>query len=380
MNKVIIINLNGRAYQLEEAGYTVLHHYLEQAAAKLGENLDKAEIMADFEQAIADKCDQLLNSHKTVVTTQEVEKIIQEMGPVDGAHATDSSNAEEKSQPQAEKSTNTQTPKRLYQICEGAVLSGVCNGLAVYFNIDVTLVRIIFIILTVLTNGAWILVYIIMSVVIPYANTSEQKAQAHGMPFNANELLQRAREKYGQFDKKYWDEQKQNWKEQAKKYSYNAKEYRQHWEEQWHKKSKNMPHTGIGIGGAILGIVMVLITFLWMIAIISLLTTGAIFGFIFVGIPIWLIIIFLTCAYNILLLPVRSMKSSSVRHNDYGQSNDGNGWFGILDAITWFTILALILWLVWTYVPQTHIITDQISMWLQHQHTLTQSLPQFTQQ
>ena len=33
-------------------------------------------------------------------------------------------------------------PKRLYQIREGAIVSGVANGLAAYFNVDPTIVRV----------------------------------------------------------------------------------------------------------------------------------------------------------------------------------------------------------------------------------------------
>jgi hypothetical protein len=58
MNKVTTINLNGKAYQIEEAGYELLRKYLDQAAKKLEGNPDKDEIMGDFEHAIAEKCGQ----------------------------------------------------------------------------------------------------------------------------------------------------------------------------------------------------------------------------------------------------------------------------------------------------------------------------------
>ena len=41
MNKVITINLNGIAYQLEESGYDALRDYLDHAARRLGNNPDK---------------------------------------------------------------------------------------------------------------------------------------------------------------------------------------------------------------------------------------------------------------------------------------------------------------------------------------------------
>jgi phage shock protein PspC (stress-responsive transcriptional regulator) len=75
-----------------------------------------------------------------------------------GVHAPGASAAE---QPREQNKPGAGTaPKRLYQIREGAMLSGVCMGIAAYLNIDVTVVRIVFVLLTLLTGGIWILVYI----------------------------------------------------------------------------------------------------------------------------------------------------------------------------------------------------------------------------
>ena len=54
MQKVISINLNGIAYQLEEDGYDALREYLAGAEQQLHDNPDRAEIMADLEQAFVD--------------------------------------------------------------------------------------------------------------------------------------------------------------------------------------------------------------------------------------------------------------------------------------------------------------------------------------
>jgi len=45
MQKVITINLNGRAYQLEEAAYDALRAYLNLAEVRLSDNPDRAEIL-----------------------------------------------------------------------------------------------------------------------------------------------------------------------------------------------------------------------------------------------------------------------------------------------------------------------------------------------
>src|ERR1017187_2205734 len=87
MNKVITINLNGVAYQLEENGFEALRAYLDSASRRLGANPDKDEIMADIEQAIAEKFRAFLGANKTVVVTKEVEGVIGEMGPVEDARS-----------------------------------------------------------------------------------------------------------------------------------------------------------------------------------------------------------------------------------------------------------------------------------------------------
>src|SRR6058998_1010218 len=87
MQKVINVNLNGNAYQLDEDAYAALRSYVDRAEAALRDNPDKAEIMADLEQAIAEKCARFLTAHKMVVTAAEMEQVLKDMGPVEGASA-----------------------------------------------------------------------------------------------------------------------------------------------------------------------------------------------------------------------------------------------------------------------------------------------------
>ena len=57
--------------------------------------------------------------------------------------------------------------KRLYKSRKNKMIGGVCGGLAEYFNIDPTIVRIIAGVLC-LIRGAGLLVYIIACIVMPY--------------------------------------------------------------------------------------------------------------------------------------------------------------------------------------------------------------------
>src|SRR6185503_1569546 len=163
MDKVVILNLNGRAFNLAESGYTALRAYLDRAEVQLQGNPDRAEILADLEQAIADKCQGFLGAHKTVVTGPELERILQDMGPVRDAGAAGEKPPEN---PASEEKSSAKEPgrKRLYQIREGAMFSGVCKGLATYFNVEVAFVRLAFVLGAFVTSlwGPWVIAYVIL--------------------------------------------------------------------------------------------------------------------------------------------------------------------------------------------------------------------------
>lgn len=57
--------------------------------------------------------------------------------------------------------------KKLYRSKDNIMLAGVCSGIAEYFNIDPTLVRLGFVIFGFATNIFSLLAYIIMSAIIP---------------------------------------------------------------------------------------------------------------------------------------------------------------------------------------------------------------------
>lgn len=55
--------------------------------------------------------------------------------------------------------------KRLYRWRESRMLCGVCGGIAEYFNIDPTLIRLLFVLFGL--SGSGILAYIIAAIIIP---------------------------------------------------------------------------------------------------------------------------------------------------------------------------------------------------------------------
>ncbi len=179
MQKVITISLNGHVFQLEERGYDALRAYLEHAEAQLGTNPDKGEILRDLEQSIADKFARRLDSARTIVTPADVEQVLTEIGPVDGGPAGVANGGAG--------STAAPVPKRLYQIRDGAMISGLCNGIAAYFNVDPTFVRVAFVAAAIIEIAMFDRppavvtgLYAVLVFLVPYAKTSFERAAAQG--------------------------------------------------------------------------------------------------------------------------------------------------------------------------------------------------------
>ncbi|MCB7302560.1 PspC domain-containing protein [Bariatricus massiliensis] len=58
-------------------------------------------------------------------------------------------------------------PKRLYRSRENRMVCGVCGGLAEYFSIDPTIVRLGLVLLMAISCGTGLLAYFIAAVIIP---------------------------------------------------------------------------------------------------------------------------------------------------------------------------------------------------------------------
>ena len=173
MKRVVTVNLNGMSFNFDEDAYEELRRYFKRAESQLASDPGRVEVLADLERSIAEKCQGVLNAQKNVVTLEEMHSVLAQVGVVEGRNeewrgADDSLGA-------------TLGDKQLVQIREGAMVSGVCNGLAAYFGMDVTLVRVIAVILAIMSSGFFVLVYGAMMFLIPY-DTNVEKLNDQSLP------------------------------------------------------------------------------------------------------------------------------------------------------------------------------------------------------
>ena len=335
MQTVISINLNGHAYQVDEAGYTALRDYLAGADRTLAGNPDRSEIVADLEQAIADRCQHVLGPHTSVVAAADVEQIIKEMGPIEEpAGATDEAESGSRREPAADAAAR---PRRLYRIPEGAMIAGVCNGLAKYFGLDATVVRFGFVIAALLTRGAAVIGYVVMMFVIPEAKTAEQRADAGGAPFNAKDVIERAKRQ--------------------------AAEGSRTWRREWRRQQRQWRRDGWGPGAAspygsmpalvaflpLFGLVHLALFATMFAMLVSLVNTGSILSWhLPADVPLWAGVLILLVGYQIVVSPIRAAHHWAARP----QAGPAAQWLAFWNAVLWLLGLAFTLWIASNHVPE----------------------------
>lgn len=65
--------------------------------------------------------------------------------------------------------------KKLYRLPEQGKIAGVAAGFAAYFDMDVTLMRLLFVAALFLTSGGALLVYIVLAIVMPKPDVSKNE-------------------------------------------------------------------------------------------------------------------------------------------------------------------------------------------------------------
>jgi len=358
MQKVVGINLNGRAYHVEEPGYDALVAYLDRAGTRLADSPDRTEVLADLEQAIAEKCDRLLGPHKTVVAAGEIDRILAEMGPVDagdGETATGAADADAKTAAR----DGAGPARRLYQIREGAMISGVCAGIAAYLNVDVTIVRIVFVLLAILTKGAALFLYGVLMFVIPYAQTSEERAAASGRPFTAQELIEQAKRNYADFRtnpkwKRHWRRQQVEWQRRFR----NATA-----PHGWNASASYASQIWVSATTPFFGLINAALALALVFALYSLTTTRAVFGVpLPADVPLWAGFVIVFGLYQLIATPFITAHRAAANPGTPGIFV----WVSPVTNIVWLAAIGYSMWYGYHHVPAVHDAIDTVIATLRH--------------
>ena len=171
MKKVVNVSLAGRSFTLEEDAYKRLTDYLEHYKARLSvSESQQAEVMEDIEGRVAELFYQSVGAGDRVVSLELVQQVAKALGMPDGSQEG----------PKYSDIAGASVERKLYRDPDGKKLAGVCSGLAIYLDVDVTLIRILMLIAIVFgTAGIWI--YIIFWIAVPMADTPAKRCELRGL-------------------------------------------------------------------------------------------------------------------------------------------------------------------------------------------------------
>src|SRR6202000_3127887 len=132
MNKTIIININGTVFHIEEDAYEILKNYMTDVKRHFLNSADSLEITTDIENRIAEMfSDILANENKQVIVEQDVTSVIDQMGRVEEF---DEIYDEAKAATGNTYNYSTIGERHLFRDPDDHLVSGVCAGIANYFN------------------------------------------------------------------------------------------------------------------------------------------------------------------------------------------------------------------------------------------------------
>ena len=180
MNKTISISLAGFSFIIEEQAYEKLNAYL-QALRNSLEKDEADEVMYDIEIRIAEIFRENLDKRE-VVNSDDVEKVIAQIGTPEAIEGQSEENAEQEIPQEKPK-------KELFRDMKRGKIAGVCAGLAQYFGMDISLMRIIWILVFIFTVGfVSVVAYVILWIVLPEAETASDFLKMQGKPINFDSL------------------------------------------------------------------------------------------------------------------------------------------------------------------------------------------------
>ncbi len=179
MKKNFSVNIGGRIFNIDDDAYECLNNYLSRLRHFFAADLGHDEIIADIEMRIAELLDLQKAQGLSIITLKHIQDVIASMGEPD--QLSDSETEQPKHTP------GIKTRGKLFRDPDNRQIGGVAAGIAAWFGIDPVWVRLIFAGLT-LFYAVGIIVYVVLWLILPIAQTTSEKLEMQRQSININTL------------------------------------------------------------------------------------------------------------------------------------------------------------------------------------------------
>ena len=194
MNKTLSIGLAGFSFTIEEHAYIKLSDYLAALRSSLDAN-EADEVMHDIEIRMVEIFKDSLGKRE-VINDIDVERVIAQIGRPEQIEEQEEAYYSEKSKKKEQKTSGSYSGnKKLFRDPEKQKIAGVCAGLAHYVGMDISAMRAIWLGIAILgvftaaiSTSLIVLIYVILWIVLPQAQTATDFLKMKGKPMNFDNL------------------------------------------------------------------------------------------------------------------------------------------------------------------------------------------------
>lgn len=190
MNKTVNINLAGIFFHIDEEAYLKLQRYLSAIKRSFTDSQGRDEIIADIEARIAELFSEKIKDERQVIGTQEVEEVITVMGQPED-YRLDEEIFEDEPTTSSQK---TKTSRSLFRDTTNSYVGGVSSGLGHYLGIEAIWVRLAWVLFTIFSSGAFVLIYIAFWIFVQEAKTTADFLAMKGEAVNISNIEKKIKE------------------------------------------------------------------------------------------------------------------------------------------------------------------------------------------
>ena len=215
MNKTVNINLAGTFFHIDDDAFAKLTRYLDAIRRSFSDPQGQDEIIRDIEARIAELFSEKIEDDSQVITLKELDEVITVMGQPED-YIIDEEIFEDTPDSKKRRSRSSSSYKQLFRDIDNKFIAGVSSGLGHYLNIDALWIRLIWIVLVLIGWGTPILIYILLWVLVPAAESTSDKLKMEREPINISNIEKKFKEGYENVADKVKDVDIDKYKQKAK--------------------------------------------------------------------------------------------------------------------------------------------------------------------
>jgi len=196
MKKTVNVNLAGTFFHIDEDAFGKLTRYLDAIKRSLSDPQGSDEIIRDIEARISELFSEKIENSSQVISLKELDEVIAVMGQPEDYMVDEEIFEDSSSNSTRRSSSSSSSSKKLFRDVDDKFVAGVSSGIGHYLGIDVIWIRLTWVILVLIGFGSPLLVYLLLWILVPSAESTADKLRMTGEPINISNIEKKFKEGY----------------------------------------------------------------------------------------------------------------------------------------------------------------------------------------